>query len=516
MGKENKTTDGAKILLEELTRPIYSGNLMRRAAEHLAEHLPKYAAAMESNKTAKDLFCYEYSALSIGNPFFLFYGDGAAEALEQIENEDIIKDEVTFLLLVKAGTITAYIDDVAAIAQGIKNIEGRSLIDAAAILSLIMWASDDQIKSANVDRALLMAEYWKIAPRVKYRFAYVVAKNVLNASPEELEQIAAEYINILPKNENPDNVRERLSKDADELHDVFCRLGKISEKTKRTTKRVKIVADTLAFYHSTLNINSAPLKYHDPDNVPSTGKITGTLTTWLNSYGGVDSIPNDVTQSDVMAALNGVQNMLANGLFHEERQTGIRAAKVTKKEFARYALEYDTPNAENIKRVWGGLEIAARVKLTMRDDKRGREKYTFVVGLMDCDERGAILTVPPTVYKSRVTLLSRDTWEKLQGLNKNYKADSFKRFRNVLIYKTHKKTEDLLNDIFGYDDKIETAGDVSAEQRRKTRRTISVHKSRDRAKLTEYFQAARNEGIITQYEETDGVYSWRRSGIKTQ
>lgn len=513
MNKEEKT-DGAKILLEELTRPIYSGDLMRRAAEHLAEHLPKYAAAMESNKRAKDLFCYEYSALSIGNPFFLFYGDGAAEALEHIKNEDIINDELTFLLLVKAGTITGYIDDVAAIAQDVKNIEGRSLIDAAAILSLIMWASDDQIKSTNVDRALLMSEYWKIAPRVKYRFAYVVANNVLNASPEELEQIAAEYINILPKNVSPDNVRARLSKDADELHDVFLRLGKISEKTKRTNKRAKIADDTLAFYHSTLKINSAPLKYHDPDNVPSTGKITGTLTTWLNSYGGVDNLPSGATQSDVMAALNGVQNMLANGLFHEESQTGVRAARVTKKEFARYALEYDTPNAEDIKRVWDGLIVASRVKLMRGTDKRGRELWCFVVGLIEGDERGAILTVPPTVYKSRVTLLARETWEKLQGMN--YNADSFKRFRNVLIYKNHKKTEDLLNDIFGYDDKIETAGDVSDEQRRKARRTITKNKGRDRAKLAEYFKAALNEGVITQYEETDGVYSWRRSDIKTR
>jgi hypothetical protein len=126
------------------------------------------------------------------------------------------------------------------------------------------------------------------------------------------------------------------------------------------------------------------------------------------------------------------------------------------------------------------------------------------------------IEVTAEAMKGRPTLI---TYGDIQKLQKAAKGAAQHHFNGQILSKSHKREDDLLNEVFGYDEKIDEAKRNNAtEQDIKDIRTyIRKKKPSHKKQLLKMFEKAQADGIIVfeRYENSKGetVYKWERVNV---
>lgn len=108
-----------------------------------------------------------------------------------------------------------------------------------------------------------------------------------------------------------------------------------------------------------------------------------------------------------------------------------------------------------------------------------------------------------------LTLVSPETYKKIQGRNIGL---SERRFIMQILGKDNKNEEDLVNECFGYEDKLKWA---LSEDLKDVQTYIRKNKTRDRQKVQKWFDKYTGMGVIRIYTRTQNkagewIYKWKR------
>lgn len=129
------------------------------------------------------------------------------------------------------------------------------------------------------------------------------------------------------------------------------------------------------------------------------------------------------------------------------------------------------------------------------------------VPAFDITHEGITVDITPEAFKGKPTLITYGDYKKLRS---EAKGLSQSRFNYQLLTKGHKKEDDLINDVFGYDEKSKLAAD-DPEALKRVKEYIRKHRTGDKKKLIKWFNDYKAKGIITyKYNARTKVYTWDR------
>lgn len=232
-----------------------------------------------------------------------------------------------------------------------------------------------------------------------------------------------------------------------------------------------------------------------------------------------------ITSGAIHKAVEGL-NYLTN--FITPNAAGCYNHRTTINEFCGYA-GYTRPNQEQQRQILGALLIIAdfyflvdrpkkRIQVTTKD---GNKKTKTVGGptaarMLDIEielnqdgaQRGIIIKLKPDIVESRTTLLQAQQYKTLR---ESAAGDTTKsRFNYQLLTKNHKKEDDLITEIFGYNERLANA--TTDEERAKALKYIRGHMSENRRKVARWFEEYKQNGILSEYtyDKVKKSYSWAR------
>lgn len=120
------------------------------------------------------------------------------------------------------------------------------------------------------------------------------------------------------------------------------------------------------------------------------------------------------------------------------------------------------------------------------------------------------IDVYPESLKGHATLIPPDAYNKLRAEAKSLPQ---RRFNMQIATKSHKSERDLIDEVFGYADRLKYA---APEERAAVKREIQKHRSRDKNKILGWFEKYAQAGIVTDYhrepsktDKRDFVLSWK-------
>ena len=132
------------------------------------------------------------------------------------------------------------------------------------------------------------------------------------------------------------------------------------------------------------------------------------------------------------------------------------------------------------------------------------------IGLTGEAKGDLLLDVTTDAMKGRPQLIA---WDDFKALRQRAKGLAENHFRYQIISKGHKEENALLNEVFGYDNKIAEAEKLGTPEDLATvRLNIKAHKPRDRKKLQKWFEDYQRKGYIKYSKKTnlkgETVYKW--------
>ena len=363
---------------------------------------------------------------------------------------------------------------------------------------------------------------------------YFIAKYALLATPEELAEITRPPIQSATSINNyadkaATEAKQRLDNTADKFADMF--------EAERKADQERAEAEARAARRDWENkANAAPIPLHEVPNIICSRPVE-------ISPGGqqlIDILPiqryiDEFTRNEENATKYGlitpftVQRVVEaiNILPHFLKQTnedGQLLFHTTMNEFAELCGYIDA-NLEQQRALLGGLMLVSEkyfvvnrpYKVITKEYTNGRKKRITVGGptatqlvhvKIGIETGGLDIIIDPDAMRGKPTLIQIHDYKALRAsAGKNL---SRSRFNAQILSKGHKNVDDMLNEVFGYDEKLKLCeGDAEAEKRAK--RDIRNHNARNREKLFQWFEETQAAGIITyKYNEKTNAVSWER------
>ena len=363
---------------------------------------------------------------------------------------------------------------------------------------------------------------------------YFIAKYALLATPEELAEITRPPIQSATSINNyadkaATEAKQRLDNTADKFADMF--------EAERKADQERAEAEARAARRDWENeANAAPIPLHEVPNIICSRPVE-------ISPGGqqlIDILPiqryiDEFTRNEENATKYGlitpftVQRVVEaiNILPHFLKQTnedGQLLFHTTMNEFAEQCGYVDA-NLEQQRALLGALLLISDLyfvvnrpyRVVTKEYRDGRKKRTTVGGptamqlvhvKIGLNTGGLDIAIEPDAIKGKPTLIQETEYKALRAsAGKNL---SRSRFNAQILSKGHKNVDDMLNEVFGYGEKLKLCeGDAEAEKRAK--RDIRNHNARNRAKLFQWFEETQAAGIITyKYNEKTNAVSWER------
>ncbi len=378
------------------------------------------------------------------------------------------------------------------------------------------------------------------ADMFRYLTFYCIARGAANCERDELKDLNKPqlicYANEDTLLDKSEEIFKNLQSSLDNLAVKYADFisARTEEERRKAKKQIqKASNDSVRVYIETAKILSRPLSYfnrRDESGRPTSMQYRLALASYINEDRRAKGLPN--ISSTELAATAQVVEMVLAGVALTIANKGTQASAETN--------PYCETNITEILRASGcsgksagmmqkalfalhfldGREICYNGSLVIKalvfDDKHisGRNRGKFRVYLHRELAKRAF-TVEGTTYKA-LTRGKKEPWQT--------------RLKNQILTKEHKEEEALLNEVFGYEERVQeerergyrmaqhlTLFDDEETQKEanpeRVWQNIKKNKGRDRKKVIAYFEELQKKGALT-YERTFNQrmntynYSW--------
>ena len=365
---------------------------------------------------------------------------------------------------------------------------------------------------------------------------YFIAKYALLATPEELAEITRPPIQSATSINNyadkaATEAKQRLDNTADKFADMF--------EAERKADQERAEAEARAARRDWENkANAAPIPLHEVPNIicsrpveisPGGQQLIDILPIqpYINEFINKNEnkkygLITPFTVQRVVEAINILPYFLK-----QNNEDGQLMFYTNPSEFAKICGFLDANQEQKLALVGGLLVVSEKYfvvnrpyKTITKEYRDGRKKRITVGGRratqlvhvkFDIDTDGLVIVIDPDAMKGKPTLIQESEYKALRSATGKNLSRS--RFNAQILSKGHKNVDDMLNEVFGYDEKLKLCeGDAEALKRAK--RDIRNHNARNRAKLFQWFEETQAAGIITyKHNEKTNAVSWERLNI---
>ncbi len=228
---------------------------------------------------------------------------------------------------------------------------------------------------------------------------------------------------------------------------------------------------------------------------------------------GADLLPIDLFFEDdkkitsylIETAVDGVNNLLSTK--NAKKHDGLLSFETNISEFAE-ACGYKDANNEEKQRFLHALMTLSGKYIAVNTNKGVRAINVFRVRWAELTGKNAgSFYVDVELPQQAPALVTKEEYKNL----KRTKGQAQNRFKSQILTKGHKSEEDLLNEIFGYSERLEIAKYSNAEETKKAKDYIRKKKSGHKRILRKMFEQAQSDAVIKfKYDEKTNVYSWSR------
>lgn len=366
------------------------------------------------------------------------------------------------------------------------------------------------------------AEFGKM---YEYTAFYFIAKYALLATPQELDEITKPQVNSRKPiqeyaEETAAEAQQRLGGTADK-YGVAFEAERTAEQEKTAEERARNWRDNVPLHETTNIICSMPVQVSPHgatiQNTMQIQQVIAGVTVANPGYGLI-------TPMTVQKVFEGV-NLLPVYFSPEIINDGKLKYNVSRSKFAEICGYQDANQNEKLA-LLGSLIMLSNLYIVVNRPIRNYEyknmkgqtrRRTYggrtAVQILnvpefetDNNERITII-VTPEAFKGRPTFVTMTDYQRLKA---EAKGLSQSRFNYQLLSKGHKAENDLLNEVFGYDEKLQLAAD-DPEALKRVKRSISNHRGRDMATVAAWFKDYQAKGIIKyKYNARTKVYTWDR------
>lgn len=401
----------------------------------------------------------------------------------------------------------------------------RSLADSRAVTWLVNAKVMAPADFIGVDTAKVI-EFFKrvqafgmLSDYCQYVF---IAKYTLSATPEELADITPPPFTF----KNIDAVKfatdvaedaaKRINDNAEQFAKLFeAERGEVLEAAKRTARIWSENGDKPLRTYQTLNtILSLPVNVSpngsEVSNILQIQKYIDKFNQEYPQFGGI-------TMATVQRAFEGM-NLLPN--FLRAQADSAHTYDTTRGEFAEICGYADANQPTKLK-LLGSLLMLSRLYIVVKRLKwpKKYKKYKIFTAVQVCnvpryDINGEAftLTISPEALAGKPTLVTPESLKKLRAEAKGLAQT---RFYYQILAKGHKDADEMVAEVFGYDEKLKQA-EGNADELAAVKKYIRGHRCDDRKKLEKWFSDYAAKGEIS-YKYTPptgtrggGSYSWKR------
>lgn len=365
-----------------------------------------------------------------------------------------------------------------------------------------------------------------------YAMYVFIAKYILHATAEELADIQPPDVDIveIPNIQEfalsyADITYKKLNADAKKFSNIYE--AKKTEEQERAREELKswdrYDRPTVALHETPNLICSRPVEVVPGGNlslgrVPVQQAIDDFIKISGDKYGNIT--PHTVHK--VVETINYLTN------FHNPDANGGYNIPTTINQFCAYA-GFSKPNQEQQRALYGALLAISDIyfvvnrpyKNSKYTDHKGTQRRRKTGGLtatrlvsVDTElndfggARGIIIKIDPFISKDRKTVLKGSQFKTLRSSSEGNSSKTM--FWNILITRSHKKEEDIISDVFMYEERLNTAS--TPEDLARAKKYIRGHKAEHRRKVAAWFEEYKNNGILKdyQYKAESKSYEWVR------
>ena len=241
------------------------------------------------------------------------------------------------------------------------------------------------------------------------------------------------------------------------------------------------------------------------------------IQAFITDYMKRHTLTEQVTPRTVEKVIEGV-NLLQN-LYNVKPVGGIYKIETNISEFSGLIGFKDANQSQKLE-IMRALQILDGLYLAVwrSDGLRAVRVFTIQeIGIKGAIAGKLTLHVNADVMKGRPNLIS---YRDFDDMRKDAKGQAQNHFRNQIIAKGQIREEALLNEVFGYEVKIQNIQNTggTAEEIAKAQRSIINHKGRDKKNIAKWFEEYKQKGWLLWYTYTrnakgEYIYKWKRGNI---
>lgn len=359
----------------------------------------------------------------------------------------------------------------------------------------------------------------------QYSVYYALSSLALSASTEQLQAIQApEYLHTLTDatqyaEKYTDNVRKRIDGMADKVAETIeAETAKEQEQAKQKVDNwdAEQSKETMRVSNTMLAIQSRPVRAADSEKAQYTAPITVAIQEYAKRRNIKGISPYRVNQ--VFECINYMLR------FGTPTNDGYIKINTTLSAFANECIGWDA-NQSQKDEIKTALSVLDNLFIVVPRPRKVEAIRLVVLKKISKTDSGVIeleIDVSALAAKGVTQVIGTEEYRELKKMCQSL---SQSRFNAIILGKTHQQESTLLDDIFGYTDEIETAkinGETEA-QIKKRQENHRRHLSRDKRKLEEMFNGAKESGAILSYNKRQTgtgkyrvplyVYEWKRKDV---
>lgn len=394
-------------------------------------------------------------------------------------------------------------------ARGVDWLNERGLFDAP-IFTGVTAPANVSLYLDRVDALARLGEY------VQY---YIIAKYCLSATPEELAAIPQPPTRFSDENANrtaADFAEYCAQKAADNLNQLGAKFAAVvfaqqEQETQQAREQAAEQSETVTADRVKIPETFGLILSRDVY-----GAVNGNtndilpIQAFINDYMQRKGLTDIITPRTVEKTIEGL-----NLLQRIQRVTPVNGLYSFNTNISQFAelCGFTDANDEQKREILTALGVLDGMYLVV-----WRAKGPTAVNVLNIREIGLggeakgdlLLDVTTAAMKGRPQLVA---WDDFKALRQQAKGLAENHFRYQIISKGHKAEKALLNEVFGYDNKIAEAEKLGTpEDLAAVRLNIKAHKPRDRKKLQKWFDDYQRGGYIrystTKNQKGETVYKW--------
>lgn len=394
-------------------------------------------------------------------------------------------------------------------ARGVDWLNERGILDA----TIFTGVTNPATVSLYLDRVDALA---RLGEYVQY---YVIAKYCLSATPEELAAIPQPPTRFSDENANrtaADFAEYCAQKAAENLNELGVKFAAVvfaqqEQETQQAREQAAEQSETVTADRVRIPETFGLILSRDVF-----GAVNGNtndilpIQAFINDYMQRKGLTDVITPRTVEKTIEGL-----NLLQRIQRVTPVNGRYTFNTNISKFAelCGFSDANDEQKRDILTALGVLDGMYIAV-----WRPKGISAVNVLNIREIGLtgkakgdlILDVTTDATKGRPQLIA---WDDFKALRQQAKGKAQNHFRYQIISKGHKAENDLLNEVFGYDNAITEAQQFGTpEDVKQTRETIRKHKPRDRKQLQKWFEDYQRDGYInystTKNTRGETVYKW--------